>query len=209
MPVITVPFDYDEKRDLNVVPIAVTVPDISVSSSLVCWIERGVVPVADPLRQLARRVLGDVWRVSEMTDHVVHSLNRRNGLDLGESPELRVLKSARWYAEDIRAGGRRSRRKLDVELFDRTLETIKDQADLARSLEVQDTLDRLLDELDRMGLNDVGEMVPMMLLDCDAEEFWARFGKSRNTLSQRFYRGARKAAVLAGLMPRTAPKGCR
>jgi hypothetical protein len=98
---------------------------------------------------------------------------------------------------------------LDVELFDKTLNSIQDQADIVRNLEAQDTLARLLDELDRMGLDDVREMVPMMLLDCDAEEFCGRFGKSRNTLSQRFYRGARKAAVLAGLMPKMAPKGCR
>jgi hypothetical protein len=50
-----------------------------------------------------------------------------------------------------------------------------------------------------MGLDDVRDMVPMMLLDCDAEEFRARFGKSRNTISQRFYRGMRKAALLAGI----------
>jgi hypothetical protein len=209
MPVITVPFDYDEKRDCNVVPIAVSVPDVSLSSSLFQWVERGVVPVADPLRSLARRVLGDVWRVSEMTDHVIHSLERRNGFDLGDAPELRVLKSARWYAEDVRAGGRRVRRKMDVELFDETLDTIQDQADLVRHLEVQDALGRLLEELDRLGLDDVREMVPMMLLDCDAEEFRERFGKSRNTLSQRFYRGARKAAIIAGLMPKMAPKECR
>jgi deoxyribodipyrimidine photolyase-like uncharacterized protein len=135
--------------------------------------------------------------VSEIADHAVHSLARRNGENLGAFPELRVLKCARWYAEDLRVGGRRARRKKDVELFTSTVDLLQDQADMVRGLEAKDTLDRLMDQLDRMGLDDVREMVPMMLLDCDAEEFRARFGKSRNTISQRFYRGMRKAAMLA------------
>ena len=33
----------------------------------------------------------------------------------------------------------------------------------------------------------------------------AKFGKSRNTISQLFYRGMRKAALLAGLSLQTSP----
>ena len=46
---------------------------------------------------------------------------------------------------------------------------------------------------------DIREMVPMMLRDCESEELVSRFGKSRNTISQRFYRGMRKAAAAAGI----------
>jgi hypothetical protein len=42
-------------------------------------------------------------------------------------------------------------------------------------------------------------MVPMMLRNCIAQEYEVRFGKSRNTLSQRFYRGMRRAAAAAGI----------
>jgi hypothetical protein len=103
------------------------------------------------------------------------------------------------YAEDLRVGGRRARRKADVELFSTTLETLQDQYDLTSHLEAKDTLDRLMDQLERLGMDDIREMVPMMLRDCEAEDLVTRFGKGRNTISQRFYRGMRKAAAAAGI----------
>ena len=204
MPVITVPFDFDEKEHRGIVPIGINAVDSNGNEIPRDWIERGVVPVADPLRKVASRVLNDVWRVSEIADHAVHSLARRNGDNLGDAPELRVLKCARWYAEDLRAGGRRFRRSMDVELFDSTLDALQDQADILKELESRDTIDKLMDQLDRMGLDEVREMVPMMLRDCDAHEFQAKFGKSRNTISQQFYRGIRKAAALAGITLRVS-----
>jgi hypothetical protein len=199
MPVITVPFDFDEKEHPGIVPIGINTVDDDGNEIPLGWIERGVVPVADPLRKLAARVLNDVWRVSEITDHAVHSLARRNGDNLGDAPELRVLKCARWHAEDLRVGGRRSRRSLDVELFDSTLEALQDQVDLLKDLEHRDMVDKLNNQLELMRLDEVREMVPMMLRDCDADEFRAKFGKRRNTISQQFYRGMRKAATLAGI----------
>jgi hypothetical protein len=56
-----------------------------------------------------------------------------------------------------------------------------------------------MEELDRQGMHDIREMVPMMLRGCDAHEFVSRFGKSRNTLTQRFYRGMRRAAAATGI----------
>jgi hypothetical protein len=199
MSVITVPFDFDEKEHSGIVPIGISTVDANGNEIPKEWIELGVVPVADPLRKVAARVLNDVWRVSEITDHAVHSLARRNGANVGDAPELRVLKCAHWYAEDLRVGGRRYRRSMDVELFDSTLDALQDQADIVRDLEHRDTVDRLMQQLERMGLDEVREMVPMMLRDCDADEFCAKFGKSRNTISQQFYRGIRKAATLAGI----------
>ena len=162
-------------------------------------VDRGVVPVADQLRKISKRVLNDVWRVSELTERSVHSLSRKHGGDLGDDPTLRVLKLAHWYAEDLRVGGRRVRRKTEVELLATKLETLQDQFDLVSDLAAKNTLDRLMEELDRQGLHDIREMVPMMLRGCDAREFVSRFQKSRNTISQRFYRGMRRAAAAAGI----------
>jgi hypothetical protein len=178
MSVITIPFDFDERHHRGIVPIAINTVDANGNEIPYGWIERGVVPAAD---------------------HAVHSLARRNGDKFGDAPELRVLKCAHWYAEDLRVGGRRYRRNMNVELFDSTVEALQDQADLFRDLKNRDLVDKLVDQLDRMGLEEVREMVPMMLRDCDAEEFRAKFGKSRNTISQQFYRGVRKAAFLAGI----------
>lgn len=199
MSVITVPFNYDENEHQGIVPIVITAVDKAGNPIPRGWIERGVVPAADKLRIIAARVLGDIWRASEITDHAVHSLARRNGDKLGDAPDLRVIKCAHWYAEDLRVGGRRLRRKMDVELFDSTVESLQDRFDIVRELENRDKLDKLVDQLDDMGLDAVRAMVPMMLRECSADEFRARFGKSRNTISQQFYRGVRKAASLAGI----------
>ena len=207
MSVITIPFDFDENEHRGVVPIGINTVDANGNEIPRGWIEQGVVPVADPLRKIAARVLNDVWRVSEIADHAVHSLARRNGDNLGEAPGLRVLKTAHWYAEDLRVGGRRYRRSMDVELFESTLESLQDQADMVKELEDRDTVDKLMVQLARMGLDEVRQMVPMMLRDCDADEFRAKFGKSRNTISQQFYRGVRKAARIAGILRPSDDKG--
>jgi hypothetical protein len=199
MGVIIVPFDYNEECNFSIVPICIGDIDADGNPIQRAWVEQGVVPIADPLRKIAGRVLNDVWRVSEITEHAVHSLSRKHGGDLGDEPSLRVLKRAHWYAEDLRVGGRRVRRKTEVELFSAKLDTLQDQFDLVSRLEAKDTLDRLMKELDREGLHDVREMVPMMLRDCTAQEFELRFGKSRNTISQRFYRAMRRAARASGI----------
>ena len=199
MEVIIVPFDYKEESNFSVVPICIGDIDSDGNPIYREWVERGVVPVADQLRKIAQRVLNDVWRVSELTERSVHSLSRKHGGNLGRDPSLRVLKRAHWYAEDLRVGGQRIRRKTDVELLDTKLETLQDQFDMVSDLVAKDTLDRLMEELDRQGLHDIREMVPMMLRGCDAREFVSRFQKSRNTISQRFYRGMRRAAAAAGI----------
>jgi hypothetical protein len=191
--------DYNEESNFSVVPICIGDIDPDRNPIHRAWVEQGAVPIADPLRKIASRVLNDVWRVSEITERAVHSPSRKHRGDLGDEPSLRVLKRAHWYAENLRAGGRRARRKTEVELFTAKLETLQDQFDLISDLEATDTLDRLMEELDRQGLHDIREMVPMMLTDCDASEFERRFGKSRYTLSQRFYRGMRRAARVSGI----------
>jgi len=194
MGVIIVPFDYCEELDCSVVPICIGDTDPDGNPINRGWVDYGVVPVAEPLRKIADSVLNDVWCVSEITERAVHSLSQKHRGDLGIEPSQRVLKRARWYAKDLRVGGRRARRKTEVELFPR-LDTLQDEFDLVFHLEMKDTLGRLMEELDRQGRPDIREMVLMMLSDCDGKEFVSRFGKSRNTLSQLFYRGMRRAAA--------------
>jgi hypothetical protein len=197
--VVTIPFEYDEKSAGSIVPICIDDIDSNGNPIPFSLIELGVVPVADMLRKIAARVLNDVWRVSEITEFAVHSLWRTDRANFGDAPGFRILKRAHMFAEDLRVGGRRARRKADVELFTTTLETLQDQYDMVASLEAKDTLDCLVDQLERLGMHDIREMVPMMLRDCESEELVSRFGKSRNTISQRFYRGMRKAAAAAGI----------
>jgi hypothetical protein len=199
MPVITIPFDYDEKRHPSVVPICVSGTDAEGNAIHPDWFEHGVVPVADNLRRIAQRILKDVWRVSEITEHAVHSVWRNRGADLPSDPEIVIYRRAKWHAEDLRVGGRRARIGADVELFSATVDLLRDQFELVGETGNRDTLDRLVAQATEMGMTDAVDMVPMMLRGCGAEEYVRRFGKRRNTLTQMFFRNMRKAADTAGI----------
>jgi hypothetical protein len=200
MGVITVPFDYTELTHPRIIPICIA--DTDARGAPVCqgWIEHGVVPVVDPLLKIAERLLADKYRASEIAEYAVHSLSRSHGNDIGDRPTVKVLNRARLHAVDLRAGGRRSRRKLDVELFVETLESLQDQYDIAAHLEATDTLDRIVEQLELLGLDRVKELLPWMLQNAEGHELTREFGQKRNTLTTRFYRGMRKAADAAGIM---------
>jgi hypothetical protein len=199
MPVITIPFEYDERIHGSVVPICVS--DIDAEGNVIHrdWFEYGVMPAADRLRQISRRVLNDVWRVSEITEHAVHSVWRNRGANLPNDPEIVIYKRAKWHAEDLRAGGRRARIGADVELFSSTVDLLRDQFEMAANASHRDVLDRLIVQAQEMGMAEAVAMVPMMLRGCGAEEYVKRFGKKRNTLTQMFFRHMRKAADVADI----------
>jgi len=194
-----VPSNYSEKTHPSVIPICVADTDSEGNPIQRAWVECGVVPVADPLRNIAERVLREPWRVSEITERAVHWLSRKHHGSVAAEPSRRVLNHARWYAADLRAGSRRARRKADVELYAAKLQTFPEQYDLISDLLARDTFNRLMQALDRHGSHDIREMASMMLRDCVAAEFEGRFGQSRNAVSQRFYRGVRRAAGAAGI----------
>ena len=163
------------------------------------WIQSGVAPIADRLRGLSSRLLGDVFRVSEITESVVHAVSRKRGADLGTNPDLLVYKSAEWRALDLKSGGRRARTGYDVELFIETLDQLSDEFNVVAGIEAQDVLDKLVTKAVELGMTEAAAMVPMMLRGCETEEYIRHFGKRRNTLTQMFFRHMRKAADAAGL----------
>ena len=73
-----------------------------------------VIPVADYLRKLARDRVGDIWRVSELAELSVHAQWRKHREDFGKYPHRRIAAYARWAAEDLRCGGARLRKGLDI-----------------------------------------------------------------------------------------------
>ncbi len=116
MPVITIPFDYDpqEQRD-SVVPIFLTDTDESGERICLEWID-AVVPVQDRLRALSRRVLGDVWRVSELTEITIHHLWHRYRDNVGFNPSHRVYCTARRKAHSLEDPGARVHLGLNLSL---------------------------------------------------------------------------------------------
>jgi hypothetical protein len=122
-----------------------------------------------------------------------------HGENLGEQPSVKVLNRARLHAVDLRAGGRRSRRSLDVELFVETLDALEENYDFLADLMATDSLDKIVEQLDFLGLGQIREMLPYMLRGADGLELSSVFGQKRNTITTRFYRGMRKAAAAAGI----------
>ena len=96
-------------------------------------------------------------------------------------------------------GGSCARRKFDVELFVETLESLEDQYDLVADPETKQMVDIIVAHLEVLGLDLVKEMVPFMLRNAEGQELTSEFGKKRNTLTTRFYRGMREAAKAAGI----------
>ena len=91
MAVIAIPFDYDPDRDgESVIPIYLNDTDENGETICFGWIE-AVVPIQEKLRALSRRVLGDVWRVSEVTDLAIHQLWRQYRENVGCHPSFRVV----------------------------------------------------------------------------------------------------------------------
>jgi hypothetical protein len=199
MSFFVVPFDYREESHSSIIPICIADTDSEGIPVNRAWVERGVVPVADPLRSVANRELGDPWRVSEITEPAVHWLNRKHQGRLPANPSHRVLSQARSYAADLRVGGRRARRRADVELLAATLENLREQRDPATDLLAKDTVNRLLKALEREGLHDIRVMALMMMWDDAPSEFETRFQLSRNALSHRFFRVMRRVAAAHGI----------
>jgi hypothetical protein len=199
MPVVTIPFDYDEKLNPSVVPICICDTDPDGNRVDPAWFEFGVAPIAEQLRRMSQRILHDVFRVSEITESALHSIARNRGADLGTNPELIVYAGAKWCAEDLKVGGRRARIGIDVELFAETIDQLRDEFDVVAAVETRDILDKLVAKATELRMTEAIQMVPMMLRGCEADEYVRLFGKKRNTLTQMFFRNMRKAAEAAGL----------
>jgi hypothetical protein len=107
MGVVIIPFDYEElpePQQRSIVPICIASVDRQGYPIARIWFEDGIVPIQDQLRSLARNRLGDVRRVSELTELVVHKLWARHGEDAGIWPWRRVWARAIWEARDMAAG---------------------------------------------------------------------------------------------------------
>lgn len=199
MPVITIPFDYDERTHPEIVPICVEDRDREGRLIHPDWFRLGVAPAADDLRRLAKRVLFDTWKASEIADNALKSAVKRNGDKIGPRPDLIIRSNAGWVAETLKVGDRRVRSGKEVELFDTTAESLQDRADLESQAQYREMLEKLVRQARALGLEEAADMVPMMLEGCFADEYIQRFGKRRNTLTQSFFRSMRKAARTAGI----------
>ena len=205
MSVVTIPFDFEQlppAAQSSIVPIAIPALDDDGSSIAWGWFE-AVERVQNPLRGLARTFLGDVWRVSELTESAVKSVWRTHREDYGRSPSTRIYVQAKWTARDMRAGGSRNRRGLDVELgeLDKALceRILTDACDYQERYAIDMDLAVLGQRLCERNLEDINEIL-MLVRDANTwKEIGDRLSCDPNVTQRRFRRWMGKAASLLGL----------
>lgn len=188
---VVIPPDHAER---GIVPICINDVDYQGRLVVPAWIE-AVKPIADPLREMTSSVTGNVHLVSQVTEEAVHSLSARHGEDLGSKPSSRVYASAKWRAQNLKAGGARKRKGLEVEFRDIFVELLQSQPQFAETLENRDLVERLRDKAQEMGCSDLEIMIDLYLGESE-DQIPIIFGvrpnsRERNTLTKRLYRGIR------------------
>jgi DNA-directed RNA polymerase specialized sigma24 family protein len=206
MAAVIIPFDYDE-RDSSIIPIAVNDRDRNGELIARGWID-ALAEMADPFRRLARVLLGDVWRVSELAEESVHDMWALYRDDLGRKPGARLLVHAKWKALDKRAGGWRRRQGIELDLFEELVETLQDPRNFVSLYEQEELLDKLDAALHDLGLEEVNRMFRMAVQGWTPKEIYEHLNMTRHTFTHRFYRGLRKAAASARLLD-SRPGGAR
>ena len=186
--VVVIPSNYAEE---GVVPICIRTIDDDGRPVYRGWIE-AVRPVADSLRGVAKRVIKNIYQVSELADGTVHTLSAKYGKRLGRSPSLQVYVHAKYLALDLVAGGRRLRVGRDVQLTETLAKDLAYQPHFDKAFEDREFLDRLKEQLTLLGKTDELKMLNLFLTGAEhkmSEIFGAKGNETaRNTVSHRFWR---------------------
>jgi hypothetical protein len=192
MGLVTIPLDFDETRNPHrVIPICIEDTDRYGRAINPAWF-LAVFPIADPLRRLAARILGDVWRVSELTEGSVHAQWYKHGDDLGRNPSGRIYSHAKWRAQDLRAGGRNARRGIEVELLDALRAKLRAADDLSLHVEAQQIAAALDQRFQANGVPHVSEMMDLWLYGWKWPEIAEHVGKQPRAATKDFWRWFKK-----------------
>ena len=190
MPVITIPFDFDPHGDgESTVPIYLNDTDENGEKIFFGWIE-AVVPIQDKLKALSRRILGDVWGVSELTDITIQHLWRRHRENLGPHPSYRVYRTARRKAHGLEDPAAHGHLAIHVSM-DR-LEGFRRDALLCDTPDTEHGYRSALDlQLFEKKLNSEDlEIYRMLKAGYCWHEVAERIGRRPNTIHRRFSRTA-------------------
>jgi DNA-directed RNA polymerase specialized sigma24 family protein len=190
---IVIPSDFVEGVT-PVVPIFVQDEDPNRVRIAKGWID-GVVEAADKLRTLARRILSDEWRASELADEALQVLWKEHGDNIGLQPHRQIYQYARWKALDKSVGSIRQRQGFDVVLLEHMLVALREPLDLASHLEAKQFLERLMARLAELGETDVLTTLALAMRNGELAHI-SEIGKSTNTVSKRFWRTVRKVSRL-------------
>lgn len=198
MAVIAIPFDYDSERDSeSVIPIYLNDTDENGETISFGWIE-AVVPIQEKLRDLSRRVLGDVWRVSEVTDLAIHQLWYQYRENLGPDPSFRVYRTAKRAAHSLEDPGGREHRALNLSLDAleeyRKDSLIGDAVDTERAYEMNLDIEWFEKKIRHMGRKSELDVYRLLRAGYCWHEIGQRMGERPNTLHRRFQRLVKRIA---------------
>jgi len=192
MGLVTIPFDFHEISDPHkVIPICIEDTDRFGHVIHPGWF-RAVLPIADPLRQLARRILGDAWRVSELAEGSVHAQWYKHRDNLGRNPSGRIYAHAKWRVQDLRAGGRNARRGIEVEFLEAVHASLLFADNLSSRAEMQEIAAALDQHFQRSGVAHVSEMMDLWLYGWSWPEIADHIGKQPKAATKDFWRWFRK-----------------
>ena len=190
---IIIPFNYyqlPESQQRNVVPICIDSLDRRGNPIASIWFEKGVAPVQEELRRIARIRLGDVLRVSEVTEITIHKLWERHGDDAGIWPCGRVLAWAAWEARRLAAGAAQWEINHTVPLALDSLEGDLNGAKATEELYQQRLLVDLVERrIEHERRADIREVFKMLRQGYTWEEVAQRLGDQKTeALKKRFWR---------------------
>ena len=191
MAIVTIPFDYDPLRDALVIPICINDTDRNGLPINRGWLE-AVVPIADPLRALTRRVLKDVWCVSEVAEKSVHAVWGSHGDELGRNPSSRIWSYAQWAALDLRDGGRNARRR-EQALLASLVRKLRSASDVQTEAEAEEYRRLLREYFDEHDVPDVNDSLDMWLYGIPWIEIGERVDQNPKAVTRRFWRWFNKA----------------
>jgi len=198
MGVVIIPFDYEqlpESERKTIVPICIASIDRHGNPIAAVWFEKGVAPVQNQLRNIARFTLGDVQRVSELAEITVHKLWERHGEDAGIWPWRRVLVRAMWEARDLAAGNSPWRihhtvslamDSLERDLYKNGIADPKRYEEIYQQQLLLDLVERRIAEDQR---HEIREVFKMLRQGYNWDEIGQRLGNRKpEALKKRFWR---------------------
>jgi hypothetical protein len=198
MGVVIIPSNYEqlpESERKMIVPICIASIDRFGNPIAAVWFEKGVVPVQDQLRRIARVRLGDVQRVSELAEITVHKLWERHRENAGVWPWRRILVRAMWEARDLAAGNSPWRINHTVPLAMDSLEKDLYNNGIADPNRYEDIYQQqlLLDLVERRIAEDhrpeIREVFKMLRQGYNWDEIGSRLGNvNPEALKKRFWR---------------------
>lgn len=194
MQYVTIPFDFENLSpdvQASTIPICIERCDREGKDIAWGWFE-AVATVQEPLRRLAKSVLEDVWRVSELAEASVHTLWYSHHANLGRRPGTRVLAQAKWHAKDLKFGSWQHRRGVIVGLdgLDHLLRTrvLTDQCQFEQLYQRELRFKVLGEQLVEAGQPELSEMLKFVRGGLTWPEIGQELGKNPDAARMKFWR---------------------